>query len=102
MMGTTIVAPDDSYLLVKFARRGETAGPSPSEPKWRSCRRVIPMDNFLIIEGLNYDGRDEKADKDVNELVPTRDLEYFYWKYEAKPAPPASATPGREQKGRKK
>ena len=90
LMGTTITAPNDCYLLVKFAPRDEgRAGPATEEPKWRSCRRVIPIESYVLIEGLNYDGRDDKADKDVNQLVPASELAYFYWKYEAKPAPPA-------------
>jgi len=108
-MGTTITPPTDSFLLVKFqlaresALRGEMSGkPKPEEAGWKSCRRVIPMDQWVVVEGLNYDGRDQAAEKDVNQLLPSMGLAYFYWKYEPKPAPPPEATkkatPGKKGK----
>lgn len=99
LMGTTITAPEDCYLVVKFELlpHAPTNPPAPG-PKWQSCRRVIPCDGYLLIEGLNYDGRDEAADKDVNQILPTDRLSSFLWKYESKPAPPA---PTRQESGKK-
>jgi len=101
LMGTTITAPSDSFLLVKFAQLQESIrGKPPAEPKWQSCRRVIPMDWWVLAEGLNYDGRDAEAEKDVNQLIPSSSIAYFYWKYQPKPAPPAEEkqTPGKKGK----
>jgi len=94
LMGSTITAPENSYLLVRFTRvRGQAAGAAAT---WQSCRRVSVVENCLMIEGLNYDGRDDVAPKDANLLIPYTDLESFDWKYEARPAPPAAA-PGKGQ-----
>jgi hypothetical protein len=88
-MGTTITAPDDSYLLVRFTKA--QAKPPSAEPKWQSCRRVSALENCLLIEGINYDGRDDAAAKDANLLIAYADLASFDWKYEARPAAPAQA-----------
>ncbi len=103
LMGTTITAPNDSFLLVKYARLPQALREPPApEPAWQSCRRVIPTDTWVLVEGLNYDGRDQAAEKDVNQLLPSMGLAYFYWKYEPKPAPPPEAakkaTPGKKGK----
>jgi hypothetical protein len=82
LMGTTITPPENAYLLIRFGY-----GVAAEMANWHSCRRVIPLENAVIIEGLNYDGRDKAADKDVNQLLPLPGLR-FYWKYEPKPAPP--------------
>jgi len=101
MGSTTITAPNESYLLVKFSRTsGALREPPPPEPKWQSCRRVIPLEWHVLIEGLNYDGRDEKAEKDVNQLIPSANLTYFLWKYEPKPAPPAETKSEAGKKGK--
>jgi hypothetical protein len=86
-MGTTITAPDNSYLLVRFTKAQRK--PPSAEPKWQSCRRVSALDNCLLIEGVNYDARDDAAAKDANLLIAYGDLASFDWKYEARPAPPA-------------
>jgi hypothetical protein len=88
-MGTTITAPDNSYLLVRFTK-GQAKPPS-AEAKWQSCRRVSVLENCMLIEGVNYDGRDDVAPKDSNLLIAYADLASFDWKYEARPAPPAQA-----------
>ncbi len=91
LMGTTITAPDNYYLLIKYTcahLSGQEAPPRGAE--WQSCRRVIPLDSCIMVEGLNYDGRQQGAEKDVNQLLPFSALASFYWKYEAKPTPPAS------------
>jgi len=102
LMGTTITAPDNSYLLVRFTKA--QAKPPAGEPKWQSCRRVSVLDNCIMIEGLNYDGRDDAAAKDANLLIAHADLATFDWKYEARPAPPAEeqgkAQGKQEKKGR--
>ncbi len=103
LMDTTITAPSDHYLLVKFALSTPAAKGAPAEePKWQTCRRVIPLTSYLLIEGINYDGRDAGAEKDVNQLIPASELSYFYWKYEAKPVPPAEENKPGESKPRKK
>ena len=86
LMGSTITAPDNAYLLVSLDR----AGSEPSVPaEWQTCRRVTPLENCLLLEGMNYDGRAEGAEKDVNQLVPYEQLRRFEWKYEPRPVPPA-------------
>ena len=87
LMGTTITPPENAILLIRYGYGGSAASAT-----WKSCRRVIPLDNSVILEGLNYDGRDKNADKDVNQLLPLAGLT-FYWKYEPKPTPPPQ--PGR-------
>jgi len=82
LMGTTITPPDNSILLVSYRRAD-----APEEAPWRSSRRVILTDTSLVIEGINYDGRDS-GDRDFNEVVRISDVAGFSWKYEAKPAPP--------------
>jgi hypothetical protein len=82
LMGTTITPPDGYLLLVEYASREPGA-----QPVWRSCRRIVVLDSSLLIEGLNYDGRDEKAQRDVNEVVPFTKIMNAHWKYEAKPMP---------------
>ncbi len=86
LMGSTITAPDNSFLLVSFEITGSEATDG---GEWQTCRRIIPLENCLLIEGLNYDGRAEAEPKDVNQLVPFAHLKRFQWKYEARPAPPA-------------
>jgi hypothetical protein len=113
LMGTTITAPDNSILVVKFAATPLAAYvqnrsvSSPAQfgvptPTWQSCRRVIPMDSYVLLEGLNYDGRAQGVEEDVNQLIPVLGLEYFYWKYEPKPLPgqPAGKTGPGQQRGR--
>lgn len=82
LMGTTITPPEDAYLLIRYGYGGAA-----ENAKWQSCRRVIPLENAVIIEGLNHDGRDKAAEKDVNQLLPMPGL-MFFWKYELKPTPP--------------
>ena len=100
LMGTTITAPDNSYLLVRFTKA--QAKPPAGEPKWQSCRRVSVLDNCIMIEGLNYDGRDDAAGKDANLLIAHADLATFDWKYEARPAPPAQPEGKSQPKQEKK
>ncbi len=89
LMGTTITAPDNSYLLIRFSKaRGVAQG---GEPKWQSCRRVSLLQDCVLIEGMNYDARDDAAVKDANVMVTYPELVSFDWKYEARPAPPAPA-----------
>jgi len=87
LMGTTITAPDNSYLLVRFTKTQER--PPAGQPKWQSCRRVSVLESCALIEGLNYDARDDAAAKDANLLIAYPDLASLEWKYEARPAPPA-------------
>lgn len=94
LMGTTITPPDDSYLLVRYGTGSVAVATAP----WRACRRVSAGDGILLVEGLNYDGRDEKASKDTNQLYALSSINGFEWKYEARPAPPAQATPKGQQK----
>jgi hypothetical protein len=86
LMGSTVTPPDNSYLLVSFrADKSEAAGVE----HWQTCRRIVPLESCVLIEGLNYDGRAEAAPRDVNELIPYAALQSLQWKYEARPAPPA-------------
>lgn len=89
LMGTTITAPDDAYLLVKYSYGAQ--GPATD---WRTCRRIIPLESAVMVEGINYDGRAKGEEKDVNQLLPFAGLTSFLWKYEPKPVPPA----GEEEK----
>jgi len=86
LMGSTITAPDNAYLLVFVDRTGAEASVPAT---WQTCRRVTPLEGCLLLEGINYDGRDAAANKDVNELVPYDQLRRFEWKYEERPVPPA-------------
>jgi hypothetical protein len=95
-MGTTITPPENSVLLVRYSyapASAQQAKPLPTE--WQSCRRVIPAESYVLVEGVNYDGRDKAAEKDVNQLIPAASLAYLYWKYEPKPAAAAPAPSGR-------
>jgi len=89
IMNAAVTAPDDAIMLV-YVLEGEA-----TEAEWRSCRRVIALESSIMIEGLNYDGRDEGAEKDHNRLIPFSHLGYLSWRYEAKPQPatPAETTP---------
>jgi len=101
LMGTTITPSDDSVLLVRYAYAGQpSAG-------WQSCRRIVALDTYVSLEGLNFDGREKSAEKDVNLLLPWSGLASFTWKYEPKPTPPpqpktpgARAQPGPTRRGR--
>ncbi len=86
MMGTTITPPENSYLLVSYAY---AVGETRAVVEWQTCRRIIPLESCVLVEGLNYDGRLEGADRDVNRLLPFAGLVNFEWKYEERPAPPA-------------
>jgi hypothetical protein len=95
LMGTTITAPDDSILMVRFAatplaayvQNRSVSSPAQARiPPWQSCRRIIPAEGYVLVEGVNFDGRAKEAEKDVNQLIPVSAIEYFYWKYEPKPA----------------
>jgi len=100
LMGTTITAPENSYLLVRFSKVGGRA--TATEPKWQTCRRVNAVENCVLVEGLNYDGRDDVAPKDTNLLIAYTSLASFDWKYEARPAPPAPEQgKGQPSQGRK-
>ena len=50
LMGTTIIPPDNSVLLVKY---GYADAPSDYTPEWQSCRRIIPIETCLLLEGVN-------------------------------------------------
>ena len=93
-MGTTIIAPDNAFLLVRHTPPGSDA-----EPPWRSCRRVIVLTDCVLIEGVNYDLRAEGVEKDFNEVVQFSDIGSFAWKYEAKPTPPAEEESSAEESG---
>ena len=86
LMGTTITPPDNSLLLVKY---DSTDPKSPGAGEWQTCRRIIPLESCILMEGANHDGRQEAAERDVNRLLPYASLVSFSWKYEAKLAPPA-------------
>jgi hypothetical protein len=97
LMGTTITPPDDSYLLVRYGGGAPVTEATP----WKSCRRVSFGEGFIMLEGLNYDGRDDKAAKDTNQIVPLAAAAGFEWKYEARPAPPAQPAQPANGKGAK-
>jgi hypothetical protein len=85
LMGTTVTPPDNFFLLV------QQAPPlSEAEQPWRTCRRLIVLENSVLIEGVNYDGRMKDDEKDYNQLVPFSNIESLDWKYEARPTPPAA------------
>ena len=84
LMGTTITPPDNFFLLVSFT----TSAGASQAAEWLTCRRIIPLESCVIVEGLNYDGRNKQAPQDVNQLVPYQGLTSLQWKYEAKPVPP--------------
>ncbi len=94
LMGTTITAPDNAYLLVSLDRMGSELS-DPAE--WQTCRRVTPLERCLLLEGINYDGRAEGAPKDVNQIIPYEQVRRFEWKYEARPTPPAGESAEGEQ-----
>ncbi len=93
LMGSTVTPPDNSYLLVSF-EAGEPGAAGAEQ--WQTCRRIVPLESCVLIEGLNYDGRAEAAPRDVNELIPYAALRSLHWKYEARPAPPAGEGSGAE------
>ena len=94
LMGTTITAPDNSFLLVSLDR----VGSEPSVPvEWQTCRRVTPLESCFLLEGINYDGRVEGAPKDVNQIIRYEQVRRFEWKYEARPVPPAGERTEDEQ-----
>jgi hypothetical protein len=98
LMGTTIIPPDNSVLLVKYSYAD---APSSAAPEWQSCRRIIPIENCLLVEGVNYDKRAEEAEQDVNQVLPLAGLTGFQWKYEPKPAPPPEKKKAEEKPGKK-
>ncbi len=102
LMGTTITPPDNFFLLVSFS----TSGGAGLTAEWQTCRRIIPLESCIIVEGLNYDGRSKEKPKDVNQLLPYQGLTNFQWKYEAKPVPPPApateAKPGPREKKKTK
>ncbi|UCC67260.1 MAG: hypothetical protein JSV79_08975 [Armatimonadota bacterium] len=83
LMGTTVTAPDNAILLVRHGRPN-----SKVESPWRSCRRLIVLDDCMLMEGINYDRRAD-GESDFNEVVPFSDIQSFAWKYEQRPTPPA-------------
>jgi hypothetical protein len=87
LMGATITPPDNAYLLVSFVLKDlDLSG----EGGWQTARRVVPLAECILVEGLNYDGRAEDEPKDINQLIPYEHLEGFRWRYEERPAPPPS------------
>ena len=88
LMGTSITPTDDSILLFRYTGADE---PSPEAEQWQSCRRIIATDGGLFVEGINYDGRVEGAEMDVNQLLPEGELTSLYWKYEPTPPSPEEA-----------
>ena len=103
LMGTTITPPENSVLLMKYSYAPAVGDHAKGlQPDWQSCRRIIPAEAYVLVEGVNFDGRAKEAEKDVNQLVPVSGIEYFCWKYEPEPA--ASQPAGRggagQQEGR--
>jgi len=88
-MGTSITPPDNAILLFRYAGADEA---SPEAEQWQSCRRIIAADSGLFVEGINYDGRVEGAEMDVNQFIPEGELTSLYWKYEPAPPSPEEAT----------
>jgi hypothetical protein len=86
LMGATVTPPDDAYLLVTYTHA--VAGVE-TTVDWQTCRRALPLQSCVLVEGINFDGRVKDAEKDVNVLIPFEGLVSFQWKYEARPAPPA-------------
>jgi hypothetical protein len=84
LMGTTITAPDDSILLFRPVVAADEA-----DRPWETCRRIILLENAVLVEGINYDGRTEDAEKDFNRVIPLANIQNLNWKYESKPRPPA-------------
>jgi len=96
LMGGSVTAPDNNFLLVEFSYPN-----MPAELQgWQSARRFSALDSCILVEGLNYDGR-TSAPKDQNILILYNGLTKFDWKYEPKPAPPAGSE-GRSQTKRGK
>jgi hypothetical protein len=89
LMGTTITAPDNSIILFKPVSREAGA-----ESGWQSCRRIMFLDNSVLVEGVNYDGREAEGQKDFNEIIPLTSIERLQWQYVARPAPPAEEKSG--------
>jgi hypothetical protein len=85
LMGTTVTPPNNQILLVGYTISGRQ-----SEPV-SSVRRLTFVDGGVLLEGLNYDAREKKQEKDRNEFVPMARISALSWKYEPKPTPPAPA-----------
>lgn len=94
LMGTTITAPDGSLLLFRPVI-AEDEGDRP----WESCRRIILLENAVLVEGINYDGRTEDAEKDFNRVIPLANIQNLNWKYEAKPSAPAEEESEDKERG---
>ena len=81
IMNAAVTAPEDAIMLV-YVLEGEA-----TEGEWQSCRRIIALENSVMIEGINYDGREEGVEKDQNRLIPHSRMGYLSWRYEPKPQP---------------
>jgi hypothetical protein len=92
LMGTAVTAPDNNTLLVRHDRPGSEA-----ESPWRSCRRIIVLEDCVVIEGLNFDQRTAGEGVDFNEVVPFADIQSFVWRYEPRPVPPAEESESSEK-----
>ena len=87
LLGTTVTPPDNSVLLVSYTTSGGAS------VKNASARRLTVSENTVLIEGLNFDGRNKSAPTDTNEAIPLSQITALSWSYEAKPTAPAP-TPG--------
>jgi hypothetical protein len=89
LLGTTVTAPNNQILLVSYGQIGRH-GPLPG---WSSVRRLTFVEGGVLLEGVNYDERENSGEKDQNYFLPLTQLASLAWKYEPKPTPPAAAKP---------
>jgi hypothetical protein len=94
IMGATVTPPDDADLLVTYAY---VVADTETTVDWQTCRRISPLESCVLLEGLNFEGGLEGAEKDVNVLLPFEGLVRLQWKYKAHPAPPPEETEAPEE-----
>jgi len=90
LLGTTITPPTNSVLLISYSTGASPASGTP--PTWQSVRRITVTDTTVLLEGINYNGRDEAQPRDVNRVVQLNQVTPLTWRYEGAPTPPPSTT----------
>lgn len=101
VLGTTVTAPDNYVVSVKYSLAPNTATAANADDfkgVWHHCQRILISDGVILIEGIDFDTPNATTETQSQILLPVASVADIAWKYEpenekAAAAKAASAQP---------